>query len=389
MKKSFQLLASVLAVLVILVVAATPAFAGDFRSGQEYTLPQDQTVNDDLYVTGGTITIAGTINGELLAAGGTIEANGVVSEGIMAAGGTVNVRGSAGDDIRIAGGQLTITGSAAHDAIAAGGSLDFAESAKTGGDLVLATGTTRLAGSVGRNVMGSGGSVTILGTVQGNVNVDADSVTIGPNARISGDLTYRSANNAVIDPGASVGGKITKLAPSGQVAPSPTEGIVGLFIGRLRYLVAPLVLGIILFFVAPKLLDNTSSTIRRKPWASLGWGLLVLIVTPIVGVIIFVIGLIIGGVTVSLALLAIYALLLIVAIVFVATFIGQTILASRHRSRWWLLLALLVGVIVLDVVTVLPFIGPWIALFVVIFGIGAILTSAIEAYGRARTAGTI
>jgi cytoskeletal protein CcmA (bactofilin family) len=389
MKKSFQLLASIIAVIMILVVAATPAFAGDFQSGQEYTLPQGQTINDDLYVAGGTISIAGKVNGDLVVAGGTIDANGVVSEGIIAAGGTVNVRGSAGDDMRLAGGQVAVTGSAAHDAVIAGGSLDFSESAKTGGDLVLSTGSTRLAGSVGRNVMGSGGSVTILGTVQGNVNLDAASITIGPNARINGDLTYRSANKAVIDPGASVGGKITQLAPSGEVRPSPTEGIIGLIIGRLRYLVAPLILGIILFFVAPKMLDNTSSAIRRKPWASFGWGLLVLIVTPIIGLILFVFGLIIGGVTVSLVLLAIYVLLLIVAIVFVATFIGQTILTSMNRSRWWLLLALVVGVIVLDVVTALPFIGPWSSLLVIIFGIGAIMTAAIEGYGRARNAGTI
>ncbi len=65
------LTAYLLAVLAV-VLAALPALAADFRSGNEVTVASGEVINDDLYVAGGNLRIDGTVNGDLLAAGGTV-----------------------------------------------------------------------------------------------------------------------------------------------------------------------------------------------------------------------------------------------------------------------------------------------------------------------------
>jgi hypothetical protein len=47
------------------------AAAADLRQGGELTIPTGETINDDLYVAGGTITVNGNVNGSVLVAGGT------------------------------------------------------------------------------------------------------------------------------------------------------------------------------------------------------------------------------------------------------------------------------------------------------------------------------
>ncbi|TMF59748.1 MAG: DUF342 domain-containing protein [Chloroflexi bacterium] len=86
------------------------ASAADLRQGPSVTISRGQTINDDIYAAGGTISIDGNVNGSVIAAGGTITVSGTVSRDVMVAGGTINVTGKVGGSIRAAGGNLTING---------------------------------------------------------------------------------------------------------------------------------------------------------------------------------------------------------------------------------------------------------------------------------------
>src|SRR5437868_10351190 len=106
------------------------AAAADLRQGPSITVGAGQTINDDIYAAGGTISIDGNVNGSVIAAGGTITISGTVSRDVMIAGGTVNVSGKGGGSIRAAGGKLTLNAPVEQDVVVTGGTVDIG----SGGD---------------------------------------------------------------------------------------------------------------------------------------------------------------------------------------------------------------------------------------------------------------
>src|SRR2546430_17740980 len=102
------------------------AAAADLRQGPRVTVGTGQTINDDIYAAGGTISIDGNVNGSVIAAGGTITVSGTVTRDVMVGGGTINVTGKVGGSIRAAGGNLTIHGPRGQEARIKGGAVAHA-----------------------------------------------------------------------------------------------------------------------------------------------------------------------------------------------------------------------------------------------------------------------
>src|SRR2546428_10244542 len=93
------------------------AAAADLRQGPSVPVGRGQTINDDIYAAGGTISIDGKVDGSVIAAGGTITVSGTVSRDVMIAGGTVNVTGKVGGSIRAVGGNLTLNAPVQQDVV--------------------------------------------------------------------------------------------------------------------------------------------------------------------------------------------------------------------------------------------------------------------------------
>lgn len=70
---------------------------------------KDQTINDDLFISGGDVEVLGTINGDVYATGGTVLINGIVNGDVLVAGGEVTVKGTVENSVRAAGGQINIS----------------------------------------------------------------------------------------------------------------------------------------------------------------------------------------------------------------------------------------------------------------------------------------
>jgi hypothetical protein len=85
----------------LILTVAGIASAAEFGSGEQYQLPAGQIVEDDLYVSAGTVIIDGIVQGDLIAFGGYIEVNGEVTGDLIAAGGGIVVNGRVGDDVRV------------------------------------------------------------------------------------------------------------------------------------------------------------------------------------------------------------------------------------------------------------------------------------------------
>jgi cytoskeletal protein CcmA (bactofilin family) len=360
-------LVALASVLLVMGMLPATALAADTRQGQTVTVGPNEVVNDDLYVAANTVEIQGTINGNLIAFGSTIDVSGTVTRDMMASGGTITIPGEVQGSVRVAGAQVTVSGKIAGDLVAAAGTLNVNKEATIGRDVLASASNARFAGSIARNVQIAGGNVAFSGPVGGNVTAWDTNLKLDSGAAIQGNLNYNSSNNASIAGGAAVTGTTNHTFPSN--VPNLGVSILGWF----QTLVGFFVLGVLLVLIAPRFNAKAVEAYKTSPWSRLGIGLAVLLGVPIVALFVFVLGLIVGGWWLSLFLLGIYWLALSLGFVIVSEMIGRFTLERLSQAKVHPIPTLLLGLVMLLVVSVVPWVG-WIGcLLAVIYGLGVVV----------------
>lgn len=148
---------SVLAVLALFLIMLIPTGVSALVTYSGGQVIISQPVDDDVFVTGGTIAVDAPIE-SLIAAGGTVEINAPVRGDAIAAGGTINVNGDVGGKVVAAGGNVNINRHVGTNAVLAGGQVNI------GKDAVIS-----------RDAMITGGQVVHAGQVAGNLTTRAQS----------------------------------------------------------------------------------------------------------------------------------------------------------------------------------------------------------------------
>ena len=341
--------------------------AADLRQGSDVTVGPGETVNDDIYAGAGTISISGTVNGSVIAGGGTITVSGNVTRDLILGGGTITVTGKVGGSIIAAGGNLTVNGAVADDLVITGGMIDVGSSSSIGRDLVVAGGTATVAAPVARRVQMSAGTLTLRNRVGGDVSGSVDHLKLD-GAQIGGNLDYTSSNSVELVNGARVTGTTTRHTPTDQGNRGAGNG----FLGWLRALVGIFALGLLLIFLLPGFSTRAIDAERAQPWASAGIGAAILVITPIVALIVFVVGIFIGGWWLGLLLIPLWILACAVGYAVSGFLLGRLIFARMGWGRYHDAFALLGGLFVLTVVGLIPVIGWLVGLVAVILGAGAL-----------------
>jgi hypothetical protein len=355
-------------IVVATVFAWLPLQAGaaDLRQGNDVTVGPGETVNDDVYVGAGTISINGTVNGSVVAGGGTITVSGNVSRDLILGGGNITVNGHVGGSIIAAGGNITVNGAVAQDIVVTGGMIDVGSGATIGRDLVVAGGSATISAPVARRVQMAAGNLTLKNKVGGDVRGQVDHLKLD-GAQIAGNLDYTSNNSAVLVNGASVAGATTRHTPVDRGG-----GAGNGFLGWLRALIGILALGLLLIFLLPGVSTRAIDTERAQPWASLGIGAAILVITPIIALIVFIAGIFLGFWWLGLLLIPLWILALAIGYVVSGFLLGRLIFAQLGWGRYHDALALLAGLFVLAVIGVIPVIGWLVGLVALILGAGAL-----------------
>ena len=123
----------------------------------------------------------------------------------------------------------------------------------------------------------------------------------------------------------------------------------------------------------PELSRSTVRALSSAPWQSLGLGVVLLIAVPLLALILLIVGLFVGGWWLALVVLALYTIVLVLGYVVVGLRLGHWVLASIGRPQAHLILALLVGLILLTLLGLVPFIGFVVAFLAALFGMGALV----------------
>jgi cytoskeletal protein CcmA (bactofilin family) len=334
--------------------------------------------NGDVLAAGEDVRIADSVPGDAMAAGGSIVFDGVLGGSYVGAGGDQEIRGRIDGSVRAAGGTVIVAADVGRNATLVGGTLTLGREANVQRNAYLAGGRVRMDGSVDGDLYVGAGQVVLDGVVAGDVRVEAERLTLGPKARVGGDLRYRTEEGvAEIDPAARITGKTEALEPREDHRP-----VLGIWWSVFRVL-AFLVTGTVLVALFPTTLATLGSTMGRRAGASLGFGALTVVAVPLAAAITAVT---ILGLPLAAMAAVLFGVSLYLAPVIPSLWIGDTLLSGREASaRRKALERFFLGGLIVAIVVLLPWIGLLTRLVVVLLGLGAV---ALTLFGPREAAAT-
>ena len=345
--------------------------SGDSRNGvvKRVVLPADEVHEGWYFASGDQVIIQGTVNGDVYVAGGMVQVDGIVNGDLLAAGGAVVINGRVSDDVRAAGGNVECNGSVGKNVTVAGGNVRLSRGAEVGGGVLGAGGDIRIGGIVHEQVMLTGGEAEIEGDVGGDVRFAGGGITTLPGASIRGDLRARLENpdRAQIAPG-TVKGSVELTTERKEARGTIMGYSVMHFWFKILWALSLLVAAVVLILLFPRAAEDTGRVIWEHPWWSLLWGFVGIGVIPlaVVALCITVIGIPVGLMVLMLYFWALYLSQLALGIVF-----GQRVFMPGSTGT--LLLAALAGIVLVQVLTFVPYLGMVVILAGVLLGLGGIL----------------
>jgi cytoskeletal protein CcmA (bactofilin family) len=369
------------------------------------TVPSEQVIDNDVLATGTDVRIDGTINGDLLAIGSTVTVNGPVSGSLVAVGRTVVLNGDVGGSTYVLGRTLKLGEMAdvLHNVHFAGLLLDSRSGSRIGRDLVAASLRGHISSQVGRALNAFVLLLTFNGRIGGGIDLpDAPGahggapllagngglllgVALGPGDGPALHAALPIFSPMIMDPMQQEEGE------TAQASAAIPEWLVS----RLSDLLILLLLGGLVLWSRPALIQRPAEWLRRKPLPALGFGLLAVAVA-LNAVVIFIllvallliVGIWLGSVTLWTlafilwgigfpALLLACALFVVTVLygskVIVADLVGSLILKRlAPKAMEYRILPLLLGLVLYVVLRSIPILGWAIEGIVTILGLGAI-----------------
>lgn len=373
-------------ILLLLFVPSVSAQNRDSKKVEVTTLASDKVIDRNYFAANERVEVYGTVNGDAFVAGGVVDVNGTINGDLIAAGGEVKISGNVSDDVRVAGGNITISGKIGKSLTVAGGNVVVTEGATIGGSVVALGGNVTLAAPIKGTINAGVGNLNIENTVGGDVEAGVGSLRVTSKAKINGDLTYWSDTEASIDKSAEVTGNISRQEPPVKFDRGDQATIFGVltvfaFAVKLINLLTWFLLGLLTLHFLPNLFSRSIENLKAKPWPSLGIGFLALVLVPLLAVtiMVFIIGIPLGLISLTLWFIAVY-----VARIPTIYFLGEWLM-SRTNMKQHQVWALVIGLIVYAIVTIIPFVGWLVSSFTVLFGLGALLIAKKDIYSEARS----
>lgn len=280
--------------------------------------------------------------------------------------GDVRVYGLVGGDAGAFVGSVALEGPVGGDVETAFGDVRVA--APVGGSARTGMGDVSVLAPVGGDVATAFGDIYVDGTVGGNVEVEHGDVTLGPNARIGGDVV---CGNGLCDrhEGARISGNVMSGSMNGAGGGGFGEGG-----GTGSWLLSAALLcgaSLLAAVIAPRALASSAAAAGSYPGWSLLSGLGSVVVAAVGGVLLTVSGI---GIPLLLLLIPAYLVLVLFGVVVVSYLIGKKVAFLTGGYRQGAGFAAVVGAAVVSLTLLLPF-GSLLLVLVGLFGAGAVLTA--------------
>ena len=350
--------------------ASTPAAAQETEAGTVVTLSSGEVRDGDLYAAGEAVRVHGRLAGDLVAGAQRVLVDGQVEGDVFAAARTVDLRGAIGDSTRVVGGQVVVDATIDGDLIAGGNRVQILEGTVIRGGVAAAASSLEIDGTVEEDLRAAVGELVLRGTVRGDANVIADRLDLAPEARIEGDLDYRTRLPLSPEAAARVAGAVRYEEPIDE---DEDEGSAAWsFLFWTWQAGAALLAGLLAVALLRPLVQQLASAIAGETTlgALLGFGAFLIVPVGAAVVMMTLVGLPIGIIAVLLFSVALY-----VAKLPIAAWAGDQLLARAGRPGASPYAAMAVGILALYLLFEIPWLGGLFWLAATWLGLGAMVLS--------------
>jgi cytoskeletal protein CcmA (bactofilin family) len=361
----FTAIAFVLGALACALTMPQPVAAADVEHGNPaYTLAAGQEVKNDLIVVADRAQIDGDVDGDLIVASQYITVNGHVKGDILAFGQEVRVNGPVDGNVRVWCQAVSLNSSIAKNAMVFSQAVELDSKATIGGTMTVATGVAQLNGKIGGDVLATADLVGINGLMGRDVTARSERLNIGPTGQVEGHTKYIGRQQPEVSTGAKLASpiEITYL----KRGPNYSQGAY--YWHQVLFWGAGFLLGLVILLLAPGFFFDVSQACK-KIGPAMGFGVLFLIATPIAAL---VVCFTIVGLGVGLPMLALYAIAIYATKIFVGAWLGEKVLGAGVGFGP-LVGRMALGLLLLRALRMLPYVGWFTGLLVVILGLGAIV----------------
>jgi cytoskeletal protein CcmA (bactofilin family) len=382
-----------------LLWVAADSNASVFRSGDNLHISKLHSIDDDFYATGENLRVDGTIDGDLAAfvyyqttIQGTIANTATIFTYSLDCSG--HIQGSA----RVFAETITLNGKIDRSLIAMGANISLRPGSVVERDVTAFGAEIRLDGMVNGNAKLEGGRVFFTGTVNGDVDVSCEEFIISPPAVITGDLTYKTAEEIDFDTtsGITIVGDIEWRDPREEDTGEDSGALAGISL-RISSLLAAFLFGIIVVRLFRPYADESFTQLKSRISVSLAAGFLgILILCACVIVFVLALGtavtglILIGRDLVVPGSLLLIASTLLLPITSFASVSGGVILYSSKIIvafvlGYWIMnligvksvrrlgaASLIIGLTLLTLVFAIPYLGTILLFVVMLVGSGSI-----------------
>lgn len=309
--------------------------------------------------SGDTISVDSAVADDIIAAGNMVSINAPVDSAIVA-GGTVNINAPVKGDVIAAGGQVYIN-------------------ADVDGKVVAAGGNVNLGGNVGTNLVAAGGQVNIFpGKIVGrDALIGGDQVVNA--GRVNGTITVHA--NQFNNTGSA---GMVKFYKAESQSPKREDYDTGFSIFSLLAMLGYFILGLILVKSLPGIMQAVDGEMRSSTLLKTLLGFVMIIAS-------FIAILLVAATVVGLPIAVISTLLFLAALMLSGTFVSFCLgkwIGEQAKIKQGDLVYFIIGFVIINVLSLLPFVGGLVSLISMSLGFAAILYAArrLTAAGKAKAA---
>ena len=309
-KKIFLIFIPIFLVVTIGFSAAATARAVEFD--HDGVVEEGEVIDDDLFIGGDTIEINGTVNGDVFAGGSVVLVNGTINGSLATGAQSVYINGDVSGSIYAGSSTMTLDKDAqvGRNVYYGGFNLTAKDGSYIGRDLLVGAYQALLAGEVSRDIRAAVGALEIDGVVGNDVIAEVASpsedqgpmyysrppgvetvvpagIRISEDAAIGGKLTYKSSQNQAdaiaITPAGGIDYEYVSPADSkvdvDEGRKVGTSALVATWlVKRVRMFITLLLLGSLVVWQLPSLLEKVESKSREETLPSFAWGLVSVVV---------------------------------------------------------------------------------------------------------------
>ena len=330
---------------------------GNYKNSDVYLngndINVDYTVVGNAFIAGKNITISAPIGGDAFIIGETV---------------TINTNGYIYSNLFVSCNKLTING-IVYDLYAAAKDITIGENGYVYRDIRTASSNIDIFGTIGRNAY-VGCNKIALSSKEGTTGYSTEEDSTDLNGIVYGNLKY-SSDNEINVPENSVKGEVKHSTIKTDIKATNISNII---IAALSSIVFTAIIWLLLNWLSPKYVSEAKELLTTKIGTVIGFGLLGLILLPIISIILLII-----PVTTKFAavLIGLYILSIAISTSIFTLAISEFISNKLNLENKWLHLVIAsAGALVIYLLKLIPYAGALVSIICIVLGLG-ILTKKV------------